>query len=106
MLIPKRQAYLKHDLYKIVVPEEVQNKAFSESEISEALKQVNTVKMASKGLRFVYCETDRRDGAKGWYADDQGFSGFGKMSESWGLENLTQPELYERKSWDNFKYVF
>lgn len=67
MLKPTKQAYLKHDLFRIHIPEDLINKTFPDNETEAVLKQVTVVKMASKGLRFVYCETDRKDGRNGWY---------------------------------------
>lgn len=45
----------------------------------------------------MYCETDKKDAAMGWFDDDgsgtfrAGNCGFGKMSDGWAKENLTEP---------------
>ena len=99
MLIPKKQAFLKHDLFKAVIPSDLQNKAFYDNDEFERLVgEITTKKYASRGLRFVYCATDRKDAQHGWYADDgsglfrSGCYGFGKMSGLWADEHLTEPE--------------
>lgn len=66
MLKPVREAFLIHDLYKLNLAHEVFSRAFTLDEVPE----IKFTKVASKGARFVYCETDRKDAQMGWYADD------------------------------------
>lgn len=108
MLIPVKQAFLKYDLYKVVIPRDNENQSFSPDEIEKAVKEtalsVRPVKIASKGMKFVYCNTDRKDARMGWYADEgsglfrEGNKGFGKMSSDWALAHLTEPEPYVNDS--------
>jgi hypothetical protein len=112
MLKPVKEAFLKHDLYKLVV-DPVFNRTFTLEDVSQAQRDLQHKKVASKGLRFVYCETDRRDAKHGWYADDksgrylEGNCGFGKMSEAWVKQNLTDPVPLEgtkfRDCWGTFE---
>ncbi|MCK9567379.1 hypothetical protein M0R72_00350 [Candidatus Pacearchaeota archaeon] len=57
MLREAKEAFLKHDLYTLVLPEGAYSKAYKLEDLPVADKK----KVASKGARFVYCETDRKD---------------------------------------------
>ncbi len=100
MLKPTKEAFLKHDLYKLIL-DGLYDKAWP----LEKIPEVKSRKMASAGQRFVYCETDRRDAAHGWYADDgtgmyrAGCCGFGQMRQDWADENLTEPKPLEKQKW-------
>lgn len=93
MLREAKEAFLKHDLYKLVLPEGAYSTAYK----LEDLPVPTHKKVASKGARFVYCETDRKDAGMGWFADAgsgnyrDGNCGFGKMSSAWAQEHLTEP---------------
>ena len=66
MIKPVNKAFLKHDLYKL-----------------------DNIKIASKGARFIYWWTDRKDAEIGWYADA------GNWGNNWAKENLTEPTTIE-----------
>jgi hypothetical protein len=93
MLREAREAFLKHDLYRIILPPEAWDGAYK----LEDLPVPTHKKVASKGARFVYCETDRKDAGMGWFADAgngnyrAGNCGFGKMGGAWAKEHLTEP---------------
>ena len=53
MLKPTKEAVLKHDLYKVVV-----DGLFDHAFKLEDIPEQKIKKVASKGARFVYCETD------------------------------------------------
>ena len=106
MIRPIKEAFLKHDLYKLVIEEGGLNKPFPLNKPPN----VEFKKIASIGARFVYCETDRSDNQHGWYADVKdkrfvyqrlGYSfydggcGFGIMSGNFVNENLTEPTPLE-----------
>lgn len=105
MLIPVKQAFLKYDLYKVKVPYNYEGLSYSPDEVegavNEVTAQVRPVKIADKGMKFVYCNTDRKDARMGWYADEgsglfrEGNKGFGKMKDDWAQKHLTEPEPYE-----------
>jgi hypothetical protein len=94
MLKPVSEAFLIHDLYKLNLSNDVLSMAFTLDEVPK----IKYTKVASKGARFVYCETDRKDAQMGWYADDgsgvfrEGILGWGKMSNEWARNNLTEPK--------------
>ena len=96
MLKPTKEAFLKHDLYKVVV-----ENLFERSFKLEDIPEQKTKKVAGKGARFVYCETDRKDAGMGWFADAgngtfrEGNCGFDKMSDGWAEKNLTEPTPIE-----------
>ncbi len=102
MIKPTKQAYLKHDLFKVVLPSDIQTRSYKADEIDNAINQITHTKIAPKGMKFVWCDTDRKDAAMGWFADAgtglfvAGNCGFGKMSGTWGHENLTEPEPYKQ----------
>ena len=93
MLRPTKEAFLKHDLYKLDIRQEHRENGYT----LENLPTIGHIKIASKGARFVYCETNMRDGMMGWYSDNgsgsyrSGSNGFGKMGDNWAKENLTEP---------------
>jgi hypothetical protein len=103
MLKPTKEAFLKHDLYKLDIQQEYRESAYA----LENLPTVGHIKIASKGARFVYCDTDRKDGQMGWYADDGsgyfrvGVHGFGKMGGNWAKDNLTEPTPLENTRFRN-----
>jgi hypothetical protein len=111
MLKPTRVAFLKHDLYKLDLQSDDWTRPFT----LENAPEVKYKKVASKGLRFIYCTTDRKDAGMGWFADSgegylrEGNCGFGKMSEGWAKENLTDPLPFEGKKfrdrWDRFPEI-
>jgi hypothetical protein len=90
MIKPTKQAFLKHDLFKITMPRDLCEKAYTTEEIINAINQVTYTKIAPKGMKFVWCDTDLKDAAMGWFADActclfvVGNCGFGKMSGAWG----------------------
>lgn len=102
MLKPTKQAYLKHDLFKVVLPSDIQTRSYKADEIDNVISQVTHTKIAPKGMKFVWCDTDCKDAAHGWFADAgtgafmPGNCGFGKMSAGWGNEHLTEPVPYQR----------
>lgn len=106
MIKPTKQAYLKHDLFKVVLPQGLTNSAYTAEEIADAIRKITYTKIAPKGMKFVWCDTDRKDAAMGWFADAgtgvflDGNCGFGKMSGGWGKEHLTEPEPYQRTQKD------
>jgi len=110
MLIPTKHAYLKHDLYVIVLPDLSKTKSYTEEDVIKTVSShsISYKKYAEKGKRFVYCETNCKDGAMGWYADvgngyfSRGGGGFGKMDHDWAREHLTESEEYVEVKTDDF----
>jgi hypothetical protein len=102
MIRPTKQAYLKHDLFKVKLPDGLQTRAYTADEITKVINQITYIKIGTKGMKFVWCDTDRKDAAHGWFADAgtgafmPGNCGFGKMSAGWGNEHLTDPVPYQR----------
>ena len=92
---------MKYKLYKIEVPFNYNSLSYFPEEaqdaINEVTAQIRPVKIADKGMKFVYCNTDRKDGRMGWYADEgyglfrEGNCGFSKMKAYWAERHLTDP---------------
>lgn len=107
MMKPTKQAYLKHDLFKIVIPNGMNSSSYTAEQISEAIAKISYRKIASKGMKFVWCETQPDPMGRliprsaGWYADAgtglfvAGNCGFGEMTWVWGNENLTESEPFK-----------
>jgi hypothetical protein len=107
MLKPVKEAFLKHDLYSFDIDRNVLYSAFTLDKVPE----IKYRKIASKGNRFVYCDTDRKDAKHGWYADNgtgcfrEGIGGFGRITDRWVQEHLTEPTPITgtkfRNEWDS-----
>lgn len=85
MLKPTKEAFLKHDLFKLNLPISALMGIFT----LENIPIIKTIKVLSKGTKFIYCETDLSDGNNGWYNSEN--TGFDFMSDNWAKENLTEP---------------
>lgn len=108
-----KQALLKHDLFKVVIPAGTGDSGYTADEISEAIGKISYKKIASKGMKFVWCETEPDPNGRlismnmGWFADAgtglfvAGNCGFGQMSSEWGKKNLTEPEPFKREPLDD-----
>jgi len=71
MIYPTKKGYLKYDLYKIIIPEELRTAGLIREELDLSLKKIHYDKIWSKGDMFVWCETDRKDGRFGWYTPNK-----------------------------------
>lgn len=92
MLQPVKLGYLKHDLYKITFED---RDALSKGYQLENIPPIKPFRIAKKGCKFIYCNTNYKDGAMGWYfygdgsgTIRRGHGGFEIMSTQWGEENL------------------
>lgn len=118
MIKPTKQAYLRHDLFKVVLPQGLTNSAYTTEEIAEAMSKITYTKIASKGMKFVWCETESDPSGRlipmnmGWFADAgsglfgnglfvAGNYGFGQMTWEWGKKHLTEPEPYQHTQKDS-----
>lgn len=108
MLKPIKQAYLKHDLFKVIIPTGTDKTGYTLEEITDAISKISYRKIASKGMKFVWCQTQLDPNGRlipmdmGWFADAgtnlfvSGNCGFGQMSSEWGNEHLTDPVPYQK----------
>lgn len=104
MIYPTKQAYLKYDLLKVVEPQGLTTTTFTGEELAEAISKVTYEKIASKGDKYIWFNTDRKDAGMGWFKCEQepqckryNSHSFYKMPDDWG-KHLTESEPYTKEN--------
>jgi hypothetical protein len=87
---PLKEAYLKHDLFKIITPKSIIQTALTQAQVQRIVEHnmkqtTQSQRVAQKGTRFLYFEEC------GWVAEGCDDCKMGMVTEKWVEDNLTDP---------------